>query len=303
VLGDVSFDRSLCTRTVRALFAGWLGFVVAAAAPSLGRADDSGMPESSVSPSERTFEAEAAAASSGFNAPTLTGSWRTRIALHGWLLNVLKVSADTPEGSGSTTKDLGWLLSNLDWMLPIDVETRKGSFGAYVHTLAFKLDGTMRTGPADIEWKDEGFLMDLGLSYELGRWALGVEQRAPELRVEPFAGARLFYDPVDIDLSRVDRSTTDDFSNYVPIVGLRTFWDLTEHWNLRIEGDYGGFGIDDNHETWQVLGLVGYRWPGWGVHWNLQVGYRAMRIFDLRKGGDNVQLDARGSDVVFAVEF
>jgi hypothetical protein len=299
----MSSDRNLYTRTVRALFAGWLGFAGVAAAPSLGRADDSGVLEPASAPSEQAVEAEVAASSNGFNAPTLAGSWRTRIALHGWLPNVLKVSVDTPEGSGSTTKDLGWLLSNLDWILPIDVETRKGSFGAYVHTLAFSLDGATRAGPADISWNDAGFLMDLGLSYELGRWALGVEQRAPELRVEPFAGARLLYDPVDIDLSRVGRSTTDDFSNYVPILGLRTFWDLTEHWNLRIEGDYGGFGIDDNHQTWQVLGLVGYRWPGWGVHWNLQVGYRAMRIFDLRKGGDNIKLDARGADVVFAVEF
>lgn len=298
----MSPDRKLCTRTVRALVAGWIGFAVAAAAPSLGRADDSGLPDPAVAPSERASEVEAVA-SNGFNAPTLAGSWRTRIALHGWLLNVLKVSIDTPEGSGSETKDLGWLLSNLDWMLPIDVETRKGSFGAYVHTLAFKLDGTMRSGSADIKWKDEGFLMDLGLSYELGRWALGVKQSAPELRVEPFAGARLLYDPVEIDLSRVGRSTTDDFSNYVPILGLRTFLDLTEHWNLRIEGDYGGFGIDDNHQTWQVLGLVGYRWPGWGVHWNFQVGYRAMRIFDLHKGGDDLKLDARGADVVLAVEF
>ena len=274
----------------RVLVVGWLGFAFAATASSLGRAEDAVAPEPP-------------ATVDGLIAPTLAGPWRTRVALHGWLVDWLHVSIDTPEEKDSTTKELGWILGKLDWMLPIDVETRKGSFGAYVHTLAFSLDGEMRTGPADIEWNDEGFLMDLGISYELARWTLGSGQRAPTLTLEPFAGARLFYDPVDIDLSRLGRDTTDDFSNYVPVLGLRAFFDLTEHWNVRIEGDYGGFGVDDNHQTWQVLGLIGYRWPGWGVDWNLQVGYRAMRVFDLRQSGVDIELDARGADVVLAVEF
>jgi hypothetical protein len=57
------------------------------------------------------------------------------------------------------------------------------------------------------------------------------------------------------------------------VIGLRTFWDLTEHWNLRIEGDYGGFGVDDNHETYNFLGLIGYRFRGWGVGWNARLDF------------------------------
>jgi hypothetical protein len=146
--------------------------------------------------------------------------------------------------------------------------------------------------------------MDVGLSSELGRWALGGGDAAPVVTVEPIAGARLLYNPVNVNgLSPVDPSTTVDFSNYVPDLGMRTFWELTEHWNLRVEGDYGGFGVDNNHQTWQAVGLVGYRWPGWGVGWNLQVGYRAMRLFDLRKDAVEVQVDGRGPDVVLSVEF
>ena len=63
-------------------------------------------------------------------------------------------------------------------MIPIDVEVRKGSFGAFVHTLGFKLDGTIQAGPAKVDWTDEGFLMDIGLSYELGRLALGGREHA-----------------------------------------------------------------------------------------------------------------------------
>jgi hypothetical protein len=87
-----------------------------------------------------------AAASDGFNAPTLAGPWRTRLALHGWLPNVLEVGVHTASKSGSIRKDLSWLVVKLDWVLPIDVEVRKGSFGAYVHTLAFGFDGDLDFG-------------------------------------------------------------------------------------------------------------------------------------------------------------
>jgi opacity protein-like surface antigen len=62
------------------------------------------------------------------------------------------------------------------------------------------------------------------------------------------------------------------------VIGLRAFVDLTEQWNLRFDGDYGGFGVDDNHETWNLRGLAGYRFRGWGVGWNIQAGYRVSSV-------------------------
>ena len=239
----------------------------------------------------------------GFMAPTLEGPWRSRIALNGWMPTTLKFSVDTESESGSVTEDLNWLLDHMDYIIPISGEVRKGSFGAYANLLAFKLTGTLDAGPARFDWDDHGFLLDVGLSYQLGRWALGTGARAPSLTVEPFAGARLLYDPVDIEVNPGPESTTVDLSNYVPVIGLRTFWDLTEHWNLRIEGDYGGFGVDDNHETYNFLGLIGYRFRGWGVGWNIQAGYRTMRLLDLRKNNADLKVDAYGPMVALAIEF
>lgn len=240
----------------------------------------------------------------GFNAPTLDGDWRFRLALNGWIPDSIPVSVDAGNRSGTATKDVGDLLDHLGYAIPIDAEVRKGSFGVYAHTMAFKFVGSVDAGPAVIRFSNSGFLMDAGLSYKLGSWDLGGGTDAPVLTVEPFAGARMFYSPVDVNFSRVGRSTTiDSFTNYVPDIGIRTFWDLTEHWNLHVEGDGGGFGVDDNQQTWQAVGLIGYRWPGWDVDWNLQVGYRAMRVFDLKKNSAEVQLDMRGPDVILALEF
>ena len=131
----------------------------------------------------------------GFMAPTLEGPWRSRIALNGWAPTGLKITVDTESDSGSVTEDLNWLLDHMDYIIPISGEVRKGSFGAYANLLAFKLTGTLDAGPARLDWDDHGFLLDVGLSYQLGRWALGTGARAPSLTVEPFAGARLLYDP------------------------------------------------------------------------------------------------------------
>lgn len=238
----------------------------------------------------------------GFIAPTLDGDWRFRAAINGWVPNVIGIEVDTALGGGSLDEDLGWLLRHLVYYVPIDLEVRKGSFGVYFHSLFLGISGkTELFGPVQLDWDDNLFLMDIGASYELARWRLWESERSPELTLEPFAEARLIYDPVDVSI--LGLSTTDDLSSTVPVVGLRMFIDLTKHWNLQLQGDYGGFGIDDNHQTWQAVGLVGYRWKGWSVHWNFQVGYRAMRLFDLRRGGVDTLMDARGADIILGVEF
>ena len=290
--------RFICQKWVFIVFAS-ITFILASFVLSVSAEEQTdGVPAKTAEGAEHPVPA-----AGGFMAPTLEGPWRSRIALNGWLPTGLKITVDTESDSGSVTEDLDWLLNHLDYIIPISGEVRKGSFGAYANLLAFKLTGTLDAGPARLDWDDHGFLLDVGLSYQLGRWALGTGARAPSLTVEPFAGARLLYDPVDIEVNPGPESTTVDLSNYVPVIGLRTFWDLTEHWNLRIEGDYGGFGVDDNHETYNFLGLIGYRFRGWGVGWNIQAGYRALRLLDLRKNNADLKVDAHGPMVALAIEF
>jgi hypothetical protein len=48
---------------------------------------------------------------------------------------------------------------------------------------------------------------------------------------------------------------------------------------------------------------MGYRFRGWGVGWNIQAGYRAMRLLDLRKKGVDLKVDVHGPIGYFAIEF
>ncbi len=271
---------------------------LAAAAPAEGAAEPSKADESRA---KMPTKQEPWPNQDGFIAPTFDGPWRFRFALNAWLPTVVPVTVDGKKENVY----LGFILRHLDFYMPPEFYVRKGSFGVYWKTLGFILKGSTQVGPAKIKWDDSGFLMDVGLSYELGRWALGEGPNAPKLTVESTVGARLFYDPVGVSLiaEHFGRSTEVDLSSYVPVIGINTFWDLTEHWNLQISADYGGFGVDDNRQTWQGVTLIGYRWRGFGVGWNIQAGWRAMRIFDLQKKGIDVQMDGTGPNAVFSIEF
>jgi hypothetical protein len=303
-----------------------LGLATTAAAPSVARADEvpaevkgevavpgAGAVEPSASPTAEASAPEEAHPLSplfpragswdGFVAPTFAGDWRARIALNAWLPNELPVTIKEGGRQEDVTLTLSFLLNNLKYYYPVDVEIRKGSFGVFAHTLFWKLANGEKIlgGRASANWNDKGYWIDTGLSYELASWKLTDEPGGPAVTLEPFAAARLVRDPVEVTLP-ITGTTIKGFNSVVPIIGLRTFWDLDEHWNLRVEGDYGGFGVDDNRRTWQAVGLIGYRWRGWGTSWNLQVGYRATTLFKLNVPGGTVRQEARGTNIVFSVE-
>jgi hypothetical protein len=241
----------------------------------------------------------------GIMAPTLEGPWRTNISLSAWAPVKVKFKSDNGESQETISKNLDWLIDVLDYEVPIEIEVRKGSFGIYAHLLAFRLSDTIEKGHLRLNYVDQGYLLDTGISYELGHWTLNSGPRPSTLTVEPFAGIRHLYDPVDVEISYESSSEkkTVDLTNTVPVIGLRAFVDLTEQWNLRFDGDYGGFGVDDNHETWNLRGLVGYRFRGWGIGWNIQVGYRSMRLLDYRKDAADLKIDIHGPIALFTAEF
>ena len=243
----------------------------------------------------------------GFISPTFNGPWRFRFGLNGWLPTAVQLHIDDKLGSESVTLGTDFLLGNIKFVWPVDLQVRKGSFGAYWHTYGFIIRGdNVPVGKkGDITWDIGGFHMDVGLSFELGKWTLGEGPNVAGIKVtvEPIIGVRAWYEPLKINLTRLGREVDFDFSSYVPLIGLRSYWDLDEHWNLYIAGDYGGFGVMDNRQTWQGAILLGYKWRTSRLGWNLQGGFRAMRIFDLQKTQADVRQDAMGPNIYLSIDF
>ena len=242
----------------------------------------------------------------GFLAPTLEGDWHLRIAVSPWLPNVAEVEASTASGGDSVRKDLVWLLKAMYFYLPLDFEVRKGRFGLlYKNFLVFLNpdDPVEVIGPITMDLDLKLMMFDVAITYDVGRWRLWDSPKAFELTLEPYFGVRIIHLPIDIALYPSDIEVAENLSSQVPVLGLRAFIDLTKHWNLEFIGDYGGWGVDNNHQTWQGAAYLGYRWPGWGAHWNLQVGYRAMRLFEMRQAVTDISMDVRGAQITFGVEF
>ena len=247
----------------------------------------------------------------GFIAPTLDGPWRFTAAMYGWLPEIpLELNLGRVHATGLI--DLGTILDDLQFTAMLDFEVRKGPFGAYFAPIVIFLEdtetvpGALRSHKVTID--DFAFLADFGLSYEVGRWHLGKKPDSPAVAVEPFVGARWLIDDVKIKIKpggplRPGGDTlSPEIAFIAPVIGLRTFWDLTERWNVRIEGDYGGFDVDHLEKTWNALGIVGYRFrPTKSLAINVFAGYRYLYV--QYKKIAKLKVSIRGPLIGVALEF
>ena len=223
----------------------------------------------------------------GLAAPTLLGDWRFRVALNGWLPTTILIDGMSAGGGGTVEESSGWFFESLKYYVPIDLQARKGPFGAFVAPIVIGLEDSEHfTGPLGerrkVTVEEEVFLMDFGLSFELGRWHLGKGADSPTVTVESTFGGRALLDDISLKINAgpVSSSRTEsvnvDFA--APVLGLRTVWDLTERWAVSLEGDYGGFDVDHLDETWNAEGFLGYRFKIYGVSSIVFAGYRYLYI-------------------------
>jgi hypothetical protein len=149
------------------------------------------------------------------------------------------------------------------------------------------------------------WIIDYGVSYEVGRWRLGKNSDTPAVTVEPYAGFRFLHDNIGIKVSpgvldlSVSKHYTVKFNT--PVIGLRTSWDLTDRWCLNFSGDYGGWDVDHVNETYQGIGAIGYRFTMWEKPAIFFAGYRYLHV-DYEKTLD-IEVTAKGPLFGIGLEF
>lgn len=290
-----------------------LGFAVGAAAPPAGRADERGAAAEVAVPA--TEERSAAATSPAADAtaapwwrPSAEGPWRFTVAGWGWLPEIA-LDSKLDHQDFTLPIDLGTIIDDLQYGAMLDFEVRKGKFGAYVAPIFVGLKDTEHVQGLEFDHKvtvdDIAYLTDFGLSYEVGRWHLWDRSNwilpSPAVAVEPFVGARWLIDDIKVKLEP-GRTFKTDIDFIAPVLGLRTFWDLTDRLNLRIEGDYGGFNVDHLKQTYNALGAVGWRFkPRQDLHINVFAGYRYLYV-QYEKVAE-LKVTIRGPLVGLAFEF
>jgi opacity protein-like surface antigen len=93
------------------------------------------------------------------------------------------------------------------------------------------------------------------------------------LRSDVFAGARIWYASMDIELlpgTSPGFSASSSRTWADPILGASLRYDFTRHWFANVLGDVGGFGAGADI-AWNVFGGVGYQFTSW---FSASIGYR-----------------------------
>lgn len=222
--------------------------------------------------------------------PDEGGGWEFAILPYLWALaldgNVTVKGLET-----DVDMSFGDIWDNLNIAFMCDIEARKGRFGLFVNPLYAELEGeqsktilhTVITVDATIKM----FIMGFGIDYRLGPYAIGntAHARTPTVTVVPYLGGRYTDLDVKLDITRyghISGTTTyssfEDGKHWVdPIIGARTIWGLSRHWNIIVSGDVGGFGVGSDF-AWSANGLFGYRFGLFGGkdNANFLFGYRAL---------------------------
>jgi hypothetical protein len=238
--------------------------------------------------------------------------WRFNAAMYLWFPNA---PATITIGHADTTlpESTGTIYDSLQFGMMLDFEARKGRFGGYFAPIFVWLRdddaSNVIQGPNQLHQlivSESVYLMDFGLNYEIGRWRLWNRPNwvvaGPAVTVEPFFGARSLVDDLTITLTP-GGSFKPRVSFITPVIGLRTLWDITDRFNLRIEGDYGGFGgVDKVETTYDVFALVGYRFkPRENLDINVFAGYRYLYI-DYKSVAE-LEVAIKGAFLGVALEF
>jgi len=203
------------------------------------------------------------------------------------------------------------ILSSLQMTAMLRFDARKGPLGFFVLPIYYQGDYDQKFfgllgERRKFELKETVWLVDYGMSYELGRWDIGAEPGSGIITLEPYAGFRFLHDKIRIN---VDPGLIDDgvnvnktISTNAPIVGLHAQWWFSPKVVLHLFGDYGGFSVDKMDKTYQAIGTLAYHFQWGKLHSKAYAGYRYTHL-ELKDDPIDIEVDVRGPLVGIGFEF
>jgi hypothetical protein len=221
-------------------------------------------------------------------------TWATEpIAIHppqrdsGWSFNVAPYMWALRLDGGLTVDGLAGnvdlsdkeILNHLKAALMLEGGVRKDRVGVFGDFLVAKLEGDGAVGPlgrqnADVKLRM--FKATFGVDYLLGPYPLASGTNAAQLTVAPYIAGRYFFLETDITSSLPAVRAEGSQSWLDPLIGVRTVWDLSRHWNVGVGGNVGGFGVGSDFAA-EGLASVGYRFHlSKEITANVMAGYRAL---------------------------
>ena len=209
--------------------------------------------------------------------------WRFGVDIYGWLPKAPATIKIDGHEVANLPESFDNIIDSLDMAAMLRFDAHKGPLGFFASPIYYKGDYSEHfTGllgeRRKFELSEKVWLIDYGVSYEIGRWDIGDKSGSRTATLEPYAGFRFLHDKIkiDVDPGRIENGVRvrKTISTNAPIIGLQSRWRLSDRWSLYVSGDYGGFNVDGMDNTYQGIGTVNYHFKWGKVAYKAYAGYR-----------------------------
>jgi hypothetical protein len=213
-------------------------------------------------------------------------SWQFNAYIDGWLPKApAEIFIDGNEII--LPENLNTILDSLKLTAMWRFNVRKGPLGLFFNPLYYKgefdkiriktpieeLDGTL---------KESVWLIDYGISYEVARWDMGKDGKSRMVTLEPYAGFRYFWDNITLEvepgLIGDGFTTRKKLRTNSPMIGLQSSIQLTDNWDLLLQGDYGGFSVNHMDKSYLMAGYFNYDFKMGKIDSRFYFGYRFLHL-------------------------
>jgi hypothetical protein len=208
-------------------------------------------------------------------------SWSFDLGLYAWLPSVnASVTAGPLRASSNESVTDIWNATNGIPLIGMGrFEARYDRFGFLFDINYFYLDfKNERIANAETGVTSQMGLLDYALTYRVFGEPKGNipvwTQKTQAPRVDVYAGGRTLWLKSRIEQPSMSESVTETLT--APIVGARAIVDITPRWDFLIDGNLGGFGIDDVKFTGGAMGLLGYRFTLASIPTSFMFGYKLL---------------------------
>ena len=220
--------------------------------------------------------------------PLEKNGWKFHVAPYMWFLSMegdVTVNGQKSDVDASFS-DI-WDELNIAGM--VNFEARKDKWGFFGDAIAAHLGNPTSVNGIKIDPTVKLAMLTAGGFYRLGTWALSdaAGKDGPAVSFDGMLGARYTYLDTRLDIKGFG-SVSGDESWLDPLIGARAIFDLSERWELSLQGNVGGFGVGSDF-TWGAYGDIGYRFSLFSKKNNARfvAGYRVLYQDYSSGSGDN----------------
>lgn len=241
------------------------------------------------------------AAAQSPTAPVSLRDWSLVITPYMWASS-LKGDAAVRGYSANVDVPFSETLKQLQFGAMGAAELRRGNFGGYINAEYAKVASEKHFSRATLGVGMKNYLVSGGLYYRVFESQLGGNTVFGSPRVfaiEPTVGLRYARLTTKLRVGGFGVSASESWLD--PFIGTRVTYDMSDRWNLALEGDVGGFGVGTRLSL-NGQAAIGYRTTMLGLPTTFRAGYRVLHQ-DFRDGGFQWKVTQHGPIAGASIQF